>query len=571
MFTINPMLRKLPALLFLLCITICGRCTNYFSALESVPTSGRYIAACKIYHSEIARLDSTEGVAALGQLKALADKENDKQLEVGYLELMGDFYKELYRGNKAIDYLKRAISLAITYKMKDAQADAYTNLGWVYYNINRDYPLAFENMLKANNLIQNEIGYDHYLFSSQFLYGLGFLYYDFGNISKAKYYLLDAMKYPCTNQVYEIRISNTLALTYENTKQYDSAVYFFQKVIRVAKNSHNEAWVGIATGNLGNIYFLQKKYEEALPLLTIDYETSKKNGQWMSSANALATIADINVKNNHLTEAGKQLTEVLQLYNRQKDIVVLRGYYNVMVRLCKAQKNYYAALAYVDSTNALQSEIIKRNDAIIFNQAEQKVELEKHLVDIKLLESEADKKMLIKNFIIVSVILLLIIAIQFLFRLYLKRKEYLRVIDNAKMQLNNYLESIKEKNELIEQFKEEIEHLNSLPEYVLQKEKEELTDKLKKYTILTENHWNEFRHLLDKVHNGFFEKLKLRYPNLTQAETRLLALMKLNLSRKEIAEMLGVSIDTVRKTRQRIQHKIELPEDQQLEDIVVKL
>jgi len=48
-------------------------------------------------------------------------------------------------------------------------------------------------------------------------------------------------------------------------------------------------------------------------------------------------------------------------------------------------------------------------------------------------------------------------------------------------------------------------------------------------------------------------------------------LMKLNLSRKEIAEMLGVSTDTVRKTRQRIQHKIELPEDQQLEDIVFKL
>lgn len=565
------MLRKLPVLFFFLSITIYGHCKDYFSGLDSVAASGRYIAACKIYHSQIARLDSAGGVAALGQLKILADKEEDHQLEVGYLELMGDFYKELYRGGLAIDYLKQALSLAIQYKMKDAQADAYTNLGWVYYNINRNYPLAFENMLKANNLIQNEIGYDHYLFSSQFLYGLGFLYYDFGNVNKARYYLLDAMKYPYSSPVYEIRISNTLALTYESTKQYDSAAYFFQRVITVAKNTNNEAWVGIATGNLGNIYYMQQKYDAAIPLLTIDYETSKQEHQSMSAANALWTLADINIKKSHFAEADKQLQEVMQLYNKQKDIAVLRSYYIIRGRLSKAQKNYQGALEYLDSANLLQAEIAKRNDAIVFTQAEQKVALEKHLADIKLLESEAGKKMLTKNFIILSVILLLIIAIQFLFRLYLKRKEYLQVINNAKVQLNNYLESIKEKNELIEQFKEEIEHLNNLPEYLLQKEKEELTDKLKKYTILTETHWNEFRHLLDKVHNGFFEKLKLKHPNLTQAETRLLALMKLNLSRKEIAEMLGVSTDTVRKTRQRIQHKIELPEDQQLEDIVFKL
>jgi len=207
------------------------------------------------------------------------------------------------------------------------------------------------------------------------------------------------------------------------------------------------------------------------------------------------------------------------------------------------------------------------------SRAEQKVQLEKHLAEIKLLESKTTQKILIRNFVIVSVILLLLIAVQFGYRLQKKRKQDLDNLNSARQQLTHYLESLKEKNELIEQFQEEIEHLNTLPNYVLEKEKEkeELTDKLKRYTILTEDHWNEFRHLFDKVHKNFFVKLKMAYPNLTQAEIRLLALLKLDLSRTEIAGLLGISAETVRKTRQRVENKINLKEDQYLEDIVFKM
>jgi len=138
--------------------------------------------------------------------------------------------------------------------------------------------------------------------------------------------------------------------------------------------------------------------------------------------------------------------------------------------------------------------------------------------------------------------------------------------------LKYYIESAREKNQLIDQFKREIEHLNALPEQhsVLQ-EKEEIATKLRQYSILTEDDWNEFRSLFEKVQIGFFDKLKLQFPDLTPSEQRLLALMKLKLSKREMAGMLGIAPDSIKKTRQRIRKKINIPDDSALEEMVAAL
>ena len=89
--------------------------------------------------------------------------------------------------------------------------------------------------------------------------------------------------------------------------------------------------------------------------------------------------------------------------------------------------------------------------------------------------------------------------------------------------------------------------------------------------FLTEDDWNEFRNLFEKVQVGFFDKLKQRFPDLTPSEQRLLALMKLKLSKREMAGMLGIAPDSIKKTRQRIRKKINVPDDAALEEMVGEL
>jgi DNA-binding CsgD family transcriptional regulator len=70
-----------------------------------------------------------------------------------------------------------------------------------------------------------------------------------------------------------------------------------------------------------------------------------------------------------------------------------------------------------------------------------------------------------------------------------------------------------------------------------------------------------------RVNPTFFIQLNDKFPNLTQAEIRILALSKLGLSVKEKANMLGISPDSVRRTQQRLNKKLGMTEVQIFEEM----
>ncbi len=152
----------------------------------------------------------------------------------------------------------------------------------------------------------------------------------------------------------------------------------------------------------------------------------------------------------------------------------------------------------------------------------------------------------------------------------IEKKRAEEEIRNSEKLLLSYIESLKEKNQLIEDFKEEVNRLQSLPNSPVQQEQQEIYEKLHHATILTENDWLEFKTLFLKVHKDFFGRLAERYPDLTQAETRFLALTKLGLSVNEMANMLGISPDSVRKLRLRLRKKLNLEEHAVLEEVFSK-
>jgi len=336
--------------------------------------------------------------------------------------------------------------------------------------------------------------------------------------------------------------------------------------------AHNIPWTGILSGNLGSVYYFLEKYDAAIPLLKTDYTLSMQSKEWASAANTICMLASVDLNNNQLSEARVKLDEARDVINKQGDQRPYVYYALQTARLFKYLKRYDSAYFYLDTARRVVNRLNLRRDALIFSQAEQKVAVELHLAEIKLLESEKSKSVLVRNFIILVILLVLVIAAQLIFRQRLKQKKDNELLNNAVVQLKYYIESVREKNQLIDQFKREIEHLNALPEqHTLLQEREEIATKLRQYSILTEDDWNEFRNLFEKVQIGFFDKLKLQFPDLTPSEQRLLALMKLKLSKREMAGMLGIAPDSIKKTRQRIRKKINVQDDAALEELVAAL
>ena len=101
-------------------------------------------------------------------------------------------------------------------------------------------------------------------------------------------------------------------------------------------------------------------------------------------------------------------------------------------------------------------------------------------------------------------------------------------------------------------------------------EKEAL-EQLHSTTILTDEEWEYFRQLFEKVHGGYLQRLKEKLPGLTPAETRFMALSKLKFSNKEMAATLGVSPQAMRVTWHRLRKKLELPEESSADELVNSL
>lgn len=75
----------------------------------------------------------------------------------------------------------------------------------------------------------------------------------------------------------------------------------------------------------------------------------------------------------------------------------------------------------------------------------------------------------------------------------------------------------------------------------------------------------------DKSHQDFYEKLSNNYPNLTSKDLRLCAYLKMNLSSKEIAPLLGISSQSVDVSRHRLRKKLNLDSKDNLTNILISL
>lgn len=81
--------------------------------------------------------------------------------------------------------------------------------------------------------------------------------------------------------------------------------------------------------------------------------------------------------------------------------------------------------------------------------------------------------------------------------------------------------------------------------------------------------WKIFEENFDEVHEDFLNRFKEKHPNITAKDMRLCAFLRMNLSSKEIAPLLSISIRSVEISRYRLRKKIDLPHDVNLTDYIV--
>ncbi len=83
--------------------------------------------------------------------------------------------------------------------------------------------------------------------------------------------------------------------------------------------------------------------------------------------------------------------------------------------------------------------------------------------------------------------------------------------------------------------------------------------------------WEEFMHLFEQTNNNLLIKLKQNNPILTASDLRFVAYVYMNMSNKEISALFNITLDAVRKRKERIGKKINLPAGTSLYDYLFNL
>jgi hypothetical protein len=398
---------------------------------------------------------------------------------------------------------------------------------------------------------------------------------------------LQALNYKSPSPREEINTINTVGLIYRSSSDYVNALKYFNKALDLAREQKDLAWIGIATGNIGSVYFMEKNYAVALPYLKTDYEQSLKYNEPSNAAIALIRIAKINADAKNFDEANGQLTTVEKLIKPNARLTLKQriDIYALRADICEKTGKAAAALIYQKKYDAAKDTLTKINDILSVESTKLQWETSKYLLKENQLNATADAERIKRNSLAGVLFLLMVISILIYSRqrlvikgdkvIFEKQQVALQLetsradeeSNKARLALIDYTDKLRQKNDLLESFKAELDNIQGTADPSYQVRSIQLRDMMEAH-IMTDKAWLEFKKLFDKVHIRFFSLIKSRFSDITETDMRMLALIKLKLSNREMAGMLGITVEGVKKAKQRLRKKTGLPEEHSLEDII---
>lgn len=152
------------------------------------------------------------------------------------------------------------------------------------------------------------------------------------------------------------------------------------------------------------------------------------------------------------------------------------------------------------------------------------------------------------------------------------RNEKLRdEIQHKSKELANSTMSMLKKNEFLMDLKNIIDNQKEqLGSRFPDKYYNHLTKKIDQ-NISSDDDWQLFETNFERAHEQFLKKLKEQHPELSSKDLRLCAYLRMSLSSKEIAPLLGISVRGVENHRYRLRKKMNLEHDEKLSEMILEL
>lgn len=423
--------------------------------------------------------------------------------------------------------------------------------------------------------------------------GLGGLNMNAGNIRKASEYFEKAiaLSKKSVDQKIQFDIYQEQYDYYKKRKEYGDALDCGMKQLEISKHSKTPYLMVIAHKNLGEVYFYLGENALSSVYLKEIVETGE-NQQFPNILSECYTILSrlslreeaYDRSRRYAAEALRQADKTGSLSLKVDALLDLANGYEKTGDLPAAIRILRQHLLYKDS-------LIEKNNTQKVLEIQSRFDLDKVLNEKKLIENRLTINMLEnsrKNYLLDGAFIIILLLGVLSFTLIRRYKFEKQVNDQLKKQQG----VIWEQKRMIQEEKEtrlqmELEHKNRelvTRAMILTQENEDKIKLIKELKSIQEKlsttgnenaplmdeqirnlrtnissaSWEDFRMYFENVYSGFYQNLQKICPDLTPNEKKLCALLKLNLSTKEIATISSREVRSIESSRMRLRKKLQL-------------
>ena len=331
---------------------------------------------------------------------------------------------------------------------------------------------------------------------------------------------------------------------YSNKNNLDSALYFFDLSLPLAKEFEDIEQEASLSRSIGDVYSKQGDHSRAIPLL-------KRSVELFTSIDYKDQLAD---SYQYLYEAQENAGQFEEAYNNLHNYAILRD-----------------SIA----SKKMQTDLIE---------LQTKYETEKKEKQLILTKAENDKKQ--SRIILLTsglcALLLLLMTGYLAMREKIKRNRLEKEkVDLELSQAEQQLEykkkeliakvlQLSKKNEFLNRLEQEVTDLKTSIGSSISKSTDRI-DRMITNDSLDEEEWDQFSKEFSSVHEGFIQKITQTFGTFSQSEMRLISLLKMNLTSKEIANILRISDEGIKKARYRLRKKMGLETGDDLQGVILTL
>ncbi len=503
------------------------------------------------YDSIFEALESQDSIVSFWNNKyKVALETKDTILQIKTLNTLGDLYANRIDYDKSYDSYWKALLLGEKHNYFIEVPKSYNGIATLYDLYERkDESLEYykKSLRIAKKLISeglvapNEIIKNYHSMAN---------YYYYDNKPALMKSYLDSCAKHAEGKIIETRyLKSRIAFLHILEKKYELAEKELLSIEEAMKKT-NKMYLTIFYSSLGDLYLNWNKPHKA-----IDYYNKSNN------------FAIKNKKNlNFLPDNYKKLSDI---YNKLGDKQ------NSLIFGLKSSEIY----RYLYSSRSPKNKfLLEIKDQLMLEQQR----LEKLAATQKLEKLEHQESLWQLRYIIILISIISIVITGFVFYRYItnkhanekkillqkknmEQKQSKQILEIKNKELTQSTLQLITKDELLSDIKASLSAISADPNPT------NIKKLIKEININSKENWSEFESRFTHVNEGFYERMKIKYPDLSPYDLKVSALVKLGFSGKKMAKVMGISYQSANTARYRLRKRLGLNKEDDLVSFIKEI